>query len=105
LLGNRKLAAAVHEQRLADLFDAQARELDLLSEVEHALEKLRDGTNGLCEGSEEPLGVSRLHAARGHAMASRIRRSSNAPTPSSPSDADERVALSPGAGAGALDRG
>ena len=42
------------ETRLMD------RDAKLLREVERALEKVRDGTFGLCEGTEEPIGYARL---------------------------------------------
>jgi DnaK suppressor protein len=42
------------ETRLMD------RDAKLLREVERALEKVRQGTYGLCEGTEEPIGYARL---------------------------------------------
>jgi len=42
------------ETRLMD------RDAKLLREVERALEKVRAGTYGLCEGTEEPIGYARL---------------------------------------------
>jgi DnaK suppressor protein len=34
----------------------------LLAEIDHALAKFRDGTYGVCEGTEEPIGFRRLQA-------------------------------------------
>ena len=42
------------EKRLMD------RDAKLLREVERALEKVKAGTYGLCEGTEEPIGYARL---------------------------------------------
>ena len=42
------------ETRLMD------RDAKLLREVERALEKVKLGTYGLCEGTEEPIGYARL---------------------------------------------
>ena len=42
------------ETRLMD------RDAKLLREVERALEKVRNDTFGLCEGTEEPIGYARL---------------------------------------------
>jgi DnaK suppressor protein len=42
------------ETRLLD------RDAKLLREVERALEKVRDKTYGLCEGTDEPIGYARL---------------------------------------------
>lgn len=42
------------ETRLMD------REAKLLREVERALEKVKDDTYGLCEGTDEPIGYARL---------------------------------------------
>ncbi len=42
------------ETRLMD------RDAKLLREVERALEKVRQNTYGLCEGTEEPIGYARL---------------------------------------------
>lgn len=42
------------ETRLMD------RDAKLLREVERALEKVKNGTYGLCEGTEEPIGYARL---------------------------------------------
>lgn len=42
--------------RLAD------KERKLLFEIEHALRKFDDGTYGLCEGTDEPIGYRRLRA-------------------------------------------
>jgi len=42
------------ETRLMD------RDAKLLREVERALAKVADGTYGLCEGTEEPIGYARL---------------------------------------------
>jgi DnaK suppressor protein len=42
------------ETRLMD------RDAKLLREVERALEKVKAGTYGLCEGTEEPIGYARL---------------------------------------------
>lgn len=42
------------ETRLMD------RDAKLLREVERALEKVRNGTYGLCEGTDEPIGYARL---------------------------------------------
>ena len=36
------------------------KERKLLSEIEHALEKMRAGEYGVCEGTEEPIGFKRL---------------------------------------------
>ncbi|HEY8431738.1 MAG TPA: TraR/DksA C4-type zinc finger protein, partial [Sandaracinaceae bacterium] len=36
------------------------KERKLLSEIEHALEKMRTGEYGVCEGTEEPIGFKRL---------------------------------------------
>jgi DnaK suppressor protein len=36
------------------------KERKLLSEIEHALEKMRAGEYGVCEGTEEPIGYKRL---------------------------------------------
>jgi DnaK suppressor protein len=37
------------------------RDVHLLSEIDRALSKLRDGTYGLCEGTGEPIGFARLN--------------------------------------------
>lgn len=42
------------ETRLMD------RDAKLLREVERAFEKVNDGTYGLCEGTDEPIGYARL---------------------------------------------
>lgn len=42
------------ETRLMD------RDAKLLREVERALEKVEDGSFGLCEGTDEPIGYARL---------------------------------------------
>ena len=42
------------ETRLMD------RDAKLLREVERALEKVKTGTYGLCEGTDEPIGYARL---------------------------------------------
>lgn len=42
------------ETRLMD------RDAKLLREVERALEKVKNGTYGLCEGTDEPIGYARL---------------------------------------------
>ena len=42
------------ETRLMD------RDAKLLREVERAFEKVEDGTYGLCEGTDEPIGYARL---------------------------------------------
>ena len=42
------------ETRLMD------RDAKLLREVERALEKVQNGTYGLCEGTDEPIGYARL---------------------------------------------
>jgi DnaK suppressor protein len=42
------------ETRLMD------RDAKLLREVERALDKVRNGTYGLCEGTDEPIGYARL---------------------------------------------
>ena len=42
------------ETRLMD------RDAKLLREVERALDKVKDDTYGLCEGTEEPIGYARL---------------------------------------------
>jgi len=42
------------ETRLMD------RDAKLLREVERAFEKVADGTYGLCEGTDEPIGFARL---------------------------------------------
>ena len=42
------------ETRLMD------RDAKLLREVERALEKVRNGTYGYCEGTDEPIGYARL---------------------------------------------
>ncbi len=42
------------EARLLD------RDAKLLREVERALEKVENGTYGLCEGTDEPIGYARL---------------------------------------------
>jgi DnaK suppressor protein len=42
------------ETRLMD------RDAKLLREVERALDKVKNGTYGLCEGTEEPIGYARL---------------------------------------------
>ncbi|MEM7589223.1 MAG: TraR/DksA family transcriptional regulator [Myxococcota bacterium] len=42
------------ETRLMD------RDAKLLREVERALEKVKDNTYGLCEGTDEPIGYARL---------------------------------------------
>lgn len=36
------------------------KERKLLREIDHALEKMRDGDYGLCEGTDEPIGFPRL---------------------------------------------
>ena len=36
------------------------KERKLLSEIEHALEKMKSGEYGVCEGTEEPIGFKRL---------------------------------------------
>ncbi|MFZ9886889.1 MAG: TraR/DksA family transcriptional regulator [Myxococcota bacterium] len=36
------------------------RDAKLLREVERALEKVNDGSYGLCEGTDEPIGYARL---------------------------------------------
>ena len=36
------------------------RDAKLLREVERALEKIKDGTFGYCEGTGEPIGYARL---------------------------------------------
>jgi DnaK suppressor protein len=36
------------------------RDVQLLSEIDRALAKFRDGTYGLCEGTGEPIGYQRL---------------------------------------------
>src|SRR5690348_7264975 len=36
------------------------RDVRLLSEIDRALAKMEDGTYGLCEGTEEPIGFARL---------------------------------------------
>lgn len=42
------------ETRLMD------RDAKLLREIERALEKMKDGTYGYCEGTDEPIGYARL---------------------------------------------
>lgn len=62
-------------ERAADEFDLASEESErsvtlrllekerkLLAELDRALAKLEDGTYGLCEGSEEPIGFARLNA-------------------------------------------
>jgi DnaK suppressor protein len=36
------------------------RDVQLLRQIDHALAKMADGTYGLCEGTGEPIGYSRL---------------------------------------------
>ena len=36
------------------------RDVHLLVEIDRALAKIRDGTYGICEGTGEPIGYSRL---------------------------------------------
>ena len=55
--------AAIHERDVADLVSLAARRMQRLEDVEDALQKLADGTYGLCEESDEPIGIPRLRAA------------------------------------------
>ncbi|HJL18236.1 MAG TPA: TraR/DksA family transcriptional regulator [Sandaracinaceae bacterium LLY-WYZ-13_1] len=52
--------AAIHERHVADLADATERRRRMLEDVEAALGKLADGTYGLCEATDEPIGRARL---------------------------------------------
>jgi DnaK suppressor protein len=56
------MEAAVRTREQDDALLAVARERSLLTEVEHALDKLDAGTYGRSERSGEPIGFSRLHA-------------------------------------------
>jgi RNA polymerase-binding transcription factor DksA len=51
-------AAADLEKRVA----LQSRILDTLVQVEHALQKLDEGTYGLCDSCEQPINPARLEA-------------------------------------------
>jgi len=55
--------AAIHERDVADLVSAAARRMQRLEDVNDALERLTHGTYGLCEASDEPIGIQRLRAA------------------------------------------
>jgi DnaK suppressor protein len=52
-------SASADQGLLARLVDRDAK---LLAEVNHALAKFSDGTYGLCELSDEPIGFERLQA-------------------------------------------
>jgi len=54
--------AAIHERHVADLADTTERQRRRLEDVEAALRKLADGTYGLCEATDEPIGRARLGA-------------------------------------------
>jgi DnaK suppressor protein len=54
------LASAEYEQSTS--LKIASKGTKLLAEIDHALGKLRDGTYGVCEGTEEPIGFRRLQA-------------------------------------------
>jgi DnaK suppressor protein len=58
MLDEVDLASATTEQNLT--FKLLDRDRKLLSEIEHALEKIRTGEYGFCEGTGEPIPKRRL---------------------------------------------
>lgn len=72
-LRTRRQGAGTSEERAGDEADQASedaevaletrlmdRDAKLLREVERALEKVNDGSYGLCEGTDEPIGYARL---------------------------------------------
>lgn len=55
-----EMDAASRDQEQAFLLRLADKERKLLSEIDHALSKFEDGTYGLCEGTDEPIGLKRL---------------------------------------------
>lgn len=53
---------ASRDQERGYLLRVADKEQKLLEELEHALNKIEAGTYGLCEGTDEPIGFSRLEA-------------------------------------------
>lgn len=53
-------AAAMIQQSVA--LNMKEKERQLLSEIDHALEKFEDNTYGICEDTEEPIESERLDA-------------------------------------------
>ena len=51
-----------HEGERSLLLRIRDRERKLLTKVEEALDRLNDGTYGLCEECQQPIGVGRLKA-------------------------------------------
>ena len=51
-------SAAELEKRVA----LQSRIMDTLVQIEHALQKLNEGTYGLCDSCEQPINPARLEA-------------------------------------------
>ena len=54
------LAASEYIQSMD--FRLRGREKSLLSKLDHAIKKIEDGTFGLCESCDEPIGKKRLEA-------------------------------------------
>ena len=46
----------------SEVVNAQRRITHQMREIEHALAKTFEGTYGICEETEEPIGAARLHA-------------------------------------------
>jgi DnaK suppressor protein len=57
-----ELDLASSESALSFTGRLRAREATLLQKIDHALEKIAEGTFGVCEGCGEKIGVKRLEA-------------------------------------------
>lgn len=53
---------AERQSRHAYLFRLADKEAKLLREIDHALAKVSRGTYGVCEGTQEPIGLRRLNS-------------------------------------------
>jgi DnaK suppressor protein len=56
------LDRATEEQALNNQLRIRDRESRLIAKIEKCLQAIEDGTYGICEGCEEPIGIARLKA-------------------------------------------
>jgi DnaK suppressor protein len=54
------IASEINEEALASVLTEN--EIDLLKQIEHALQKIEDGTYGICEGTKKKIPIARLKA-------------------------------------------
>ncbi|MCB1157479.1 MAG: TraR/DksA C4-type zinc finger protein [Leptospiraceae bacterium] len=54
------MASEINEEALSSVLTEN--EIDLLNQIEHALQKIEDGTYGICEGTNKKIPLARLRA-------------------------------------------